>query len=173
MDASKSQPRAGSRQSGMTLIELMIAMVVFAVGIIALAGLISTSVASNSRSKMDTTSAFLAQMVMDEVGTLSANSSSTRDLTDCAAHDWPVAVAPGGAALSSSRIDFSSATVTNYNMQWVVCTGSVQSTYDVRWNVQQLTPATSLVTVGVRKKGASNDRRYFGLPINVRRIFGP
>lgn len=51
-------PRSSS--SGMTLIELMIAMVVLAVGLIAIANVVAIAIANNNRNHMDTTSTMLS-----------------------------------------------------------------------------------------------------------------
>jgi Tfp pilus assembly protein PilV len=159
-------------QAGISLIELMIAGVILVVGVLALMALVITAIGTNNRNKKDTTATLLAQMVLQQMSTLPANSTDTISITDCAGNTWNIGVAPGGATVSGAQIDFSATTVTNYNMQYTVCAGNVQTRYDVRWNVQQLTTATSLVTVGVRQLGAVSDLRYFALPVTIRTILG-
>jgi Tfp pilus assembly protein PilV len=175
MAATFIRNKRNSSQAGVSMIELLIAGVVLVVGCLALMGLILTGIATNNRNKMDTTGTLLAQSVFEQLDNVPANSTTTRTLTDCAGNSWNIAAAPGGATLlSNGNVDFSAATVANYNMQWVVCIGTVRATYDVRWNVQQLTTGggTSLVTVGARKAGASNQLAHYALPVNMRRIFG-
>ncbi len=169
-----SQKRTGRRrgQAGISLIELMIAGVILVVGVLALMTLVITAIGTNNRNKKDTTATLVAALVLQEMATQPANSTGTVDVTDCAGGTWTIGVAPGGATVSGGTIDFSAATVTNYNMQYAVCAGNVQTRYDVRWNVQQLTTNTALVTVGVRQLGATSDLRMFALPVTIRTILG-
>ena len=167
-----AKSRHRNSQAGVSMIELLIAGMVLVVGCLALVVLVTVAIASNNRNKMDTTGVALAQMVVEEARTLPANSPLPRTLTDCAGTANLTKFALGGASLSGTSINFGAATVPNYNMQWVVCVGSLRSTYDVRWNVQQATSSTTLLTVAVRKKGATSNPTYFALPINVRTILG-
>ncbi len=169
------------------MIELMIAGIVLVVGCLAIVALITTAIATNNRNKLDTTSTMLAQTVIERIsGQVATQAAGT--LTDCGTHDatnpWTIAVVGGtlgtgnGAKLSSTgtAIDFSedqSAITANYFMNFVVCSGTQQTTYDVRWNVQKLSTNTMLVTVGARMQGASNNLRYFALPVQLRAIVGP
>ena len=51
----------------MSLIELMVAMVVLVVGMLALMLLVTTSISGNNRNKLDTTGTMLAQTVIDGI----------------------------------------------------------------------------------------------------------
>jgi lipopolysaccharide export system protein LptA len=78
-----------------------------------------------------------------------------------------------GANMSGATIDFTANPVTNYQMLYQVCTANGgQATYDVRWNVTRLTNGVWLVVVGSHAKGASNDLKYFALPVTLRGIVG-
>lgn len=159
----------------MSLIELMIAGVVLVVGFAGVMALIMNAVGSNSRNKKDTSAAAVAQMVLERIQTLPANSTSTTTVTDCASTTWTISSAVGGSALSSGVINFnpSATKVTNYNMQYVVCDATGQrTTYDVRWNIATATPNTTLVTIGARPTGDSGNLRFFALPVTMRAMVG-
>lgn len=160
------------------MIELMIAGVVMVVGFLGMMILITTAIATNNRNKMDTNATLAAQMVFEEIRSNIATGSAPA-LVDCAGNSWTIGVgsntigAVTGAALSGADIDFSASTVTNYSMNYKVCTANGgQATYDVRWNVQTLTGGASLVTVSAKAKGASSDLKYFALPVTLRGIAG-
>ncbi len=169
-------------QSGMSLIEVMIAGFVFVVGCAGVMALIITAVASNGRNKMDTTSVALGQMVMERILTLPEGSTTNTTVTDCAGTIWTIesqsAASPGvGAGLNGGAIDYSqdyNVVPTNYKMQYVVCDASgQQATYDVRWNITNATTHTSYVVLGVRPTGAaSGNLRYFALPITMKVLVG-
>jgi type IV pilus assembly protein PilV len=166
------------RQSGVTMIELMIAGMVMVVGFLGMMILITTAIAFNNRNKMDTNATLAAQMVFEEVRSDIATGSSPT-LTDCGGTAWTIGVgsntvgATAGATLAGATVDFTAAKVTNYSMDYKVCTANGgQATYDVRWNVQTLSSGVSLVTVGAKAKGASSDLKYFALPVTLRGIAG-
>ena len=175
MQAMLRRKHARNSQAGMSLIELLIAGVVLVVGFAGVMVLMMNAVASNGRNKKDTTSAALAQMVLERIQTLPEGSTTTTTVTDCAStpNTWTIDSAVGGATLSSGAIDFSAAKVTNYNMQYVVCdaTGQ-QATYDVRWNVAAATTHTTYVVIGARPIGGASGNRFFALPVNVRAMVG-
>ena len=162
-----------SGQSGVTMIELMIAGMVMVVGFLGMMILITTAIATNNRNKMDTNATLLAEMVLEEIKSNYATGVAPA-LVDCQGNSWTIAFAAGGSALSGGNIDFSqSSPPTNYQMNYTVCTANGgQSTYDVRWQVTTVTANTSLVTVGAKPKGASSDLKYFALPVTLRGYAG-
>lgn len=166
------------RQSGVTMIELMIAGMVMVVGFLGMMVLITTAIATNNRNKMDTNAMLAAQMVFEEIRADIATGASPT-LTDCGGTSWTIGVGSNtvgaslGATLSGGSVDFTATKVTNYSMDYKVCTANGgQATYDVRWNVQTLSTGASLVTVGAKPKGGSSDLRYFALPVTLRGIAG-
>ncbi len=164
-----------SRESGMSLLELMIAGVVLIVGFLGVMVLVTGAIAGNNRNRMDSSATMLTQMVVEQLATLPRpDGTTTVTITDCAGNNWTLSAAAGGAPLSGTSINFSSAQVTNYSMNYVVCgANNTQATYDVRWNVQSLSPGfTSLVTVAARPRGATGDLRRFAIPVSVRVITG-
>jgi len=85
----------------MTLVELMIAMVVLAIGLAGLTTLFLTALATNNKNNRDTASTNLAQTVMEQIATQPANVAATIPITDCAGNVTNMtttgAAAPTGA----------------------------------------------------------------------------
>jgi prepilin-type N-terminal cleavage/methylation domain-containing protein len=167
--------------SGMTLIELLIAMGIGAVGLTALMGLFVVGIANNSRSKRDTTATLLSQSVLEQILLAGTNSVATIGLTDCQGTNFTIntagAASPGaGASLTSSGdIDFSAAAPgNNYSMQYTVCKANGQtSVFDVRWNITNMdtnaagTVYTRQVTVSAKPVGVTSANAFI-LPVSLR-----
>jgi len=185
--------RPRGRQSGMGLIELMIAMFVLAIGLVGVLGMILAAMTSNNRNQSDTGATFVAQLVIEQIG--AAGSASSITLTDCAgtAHVLTITTAAGptgaGANLYTTAtaptttlvntIDWTQTTSTvasGYQMDWVTCdANNIHQTFDVRWNMIDLSTVvsgqTKLVTVGARPKAArTNEIRRFALPATLRLV---
>jgi prepilin-type N-terminal cleavage/methylation domain-containing protein len=151
---TKTRKRLPSREDGLTLIELLIAMIVLAVGILGSMSLVIMAIKGDYRSKQMSNSTTIAQMLTEKMMSVPANSSPTLTITDCTGTSSSIATAPGGETTTSSGdIDFTAATVTNYNMLYTDCGSSgSQMVYDVRWNVQQLSAYSKLLTASARLK---------------------
>jgi Tfp pilus assembly protein PilV len=174
---------------GMSLIELMIAMVVLATGLGGITVLLTGSIASDNRSSKDSTATMLAQMVIEQISSQHVYSTATVTVTDCNGTAWTVATAPGASPggagatlLSTGQIDQTqvhSAITANYTMLYVDCSnGGPQMTYDVRWNVMSVSTNTStrLITASARLANSSSGMlggQFFALPVNLRGIGGP
>jgi prepilin-type N-terminal cleavage/methylation domain-containing protein len=172
-------------QGGFSLIELMIATLVLAVGLAGAMLLVITSVAGDNRSKMDSTATVLSQMTMEMIASVSASSSGTVTITDCnpsggsASHTINTAGSGGGSGAtltSGGAIDFTAGTVSGYSMSFYTCQASTsdrQALYDVRWNVKTLSPSAKLVTVGARVSTAdTNQATRFAVPVTLQMIVG-
>ena len=182
-------------QAGMTLIELMIAIMILAIGMGALTNLLVVAMATDNRNAKDTSSTLLAQMVVEQISAQHPNSNATISVTDCAGNSWTVATAggasPNGAganlvttstSLNYGGIDptqaYSNITA-NYAMKYVDCGGAgntgVPTTYDVRWNVMTIDANyTRLVTASARPLNANAlGGIQFALPANLRAVAGP
>jgi prepilin-type N-terminal cleavage/methylation domain-containing protein len=179
--------KSRARQSGMSLIELMIAIVVLVVGMLALMMLVITSISTNNRNKVDTTGTLLAQKVIDGISSRPATLNTTFTMNDCnpaGVTSWTMATAPandpgaGATVDANGNIDYPNQTyaavTANYKMRYVSCgIGGTQATYDVRWNVRRLTDHTKLVTVSARQLGATgNNLPLFSPPVTLRTIAG-
>jgi type IV pilus modification protein PilV len=165
------------RQCGMTLIELLIAMTVLAVGMGGMVVVFAAAISGNGRAKFDTSGTMLAQTVLERIATQPANTAANITMTDCnpaGAQNFTIATAPGGAALdANSNIDWTQAALLNYGMQFVACgNNGRQVTFDVRWNVQTISANSRLITVSARPLGATNQSVIFAQPITLRGIGG-
>lgn len=175
----KYKPSA-RREQGLSLIELMLAMVVLAVGILGSMTLVIMAINGDFRSKQQSNSTALAQMVTEKIMSIPAFQSSTLTITDCTGTSYNVNTGVGGAALTSSGdVDFTAATVTNYNMPYTDCaTLGRQATYDVRWNVTapvDLSVYTKILTVSARLKfvkTGSTSGSAFGPIVTIKTLVG-
>lgn len=169
-------------QEGLTIIELMIAMVVLAIGILGSMSLVLMAINGDFRSKQQSNSVALAQMVTEKIMSVPANTSPTLTLNDCTvtAHNVNTAASasPGsGAPLAASGdVDFTQATVANYYMPYTDCaTAGRQATYDVRWNIQTLSPYSKLLTVSARLQSVTSQGvagAVFGPVVTIRTVVG-
>lgn len=178
-------------ESGMSMIELMIAMTVLAVGIAGILGLVLLAMVSDSRNKHDTTSTMIAQMVIEQVEAVPASSTALINVTDCSGAVMPVgtgnvAVGTVGANLTAAgAIDWTQAqgaVPANYKGTFNACGPNNQWVpYAVRWNVQTLYagpagPYTKIVTVSVRPLAANSvgnfSSRDWALPVTLRTVVG-
>ncbi len=163
-------------ESGMTMLEVLFAVVVMTVGFLGLVGLVTVAIASNNRNKLDSTGTMLTQAVVEQIGSTLVG-TGTAALSDCDSHTFTIATAVGGATLSGSSIDFSQSLTsvpTNYSMQFTVCSAGLKSYYDVRWNVQAMSNEVYLITVGARMKGSgAGGNKFFALPVTLRTYVSP
>lgn len=178
---SRMKPLSGnSKSSGMTLIELLIALSIAAVGMTAVIGLFIVAMANNSRSQRDTTASLLSQSVLEQIMLAGTNNVATIGLTDCLGNNFTIntagLVSPGaGATLTASGdIDFSAAAPgNNYSMTYNVCRANGQTVpYDVRWNVLDMntvgtTVYTRQVRVSAKPIGTTAANSYM-LPVTLR-----
>jgi prepilin-type N-terminal cleavage/methylation domain-containing protein len=182
-------------QRGTTLVELMIAMFILAIGLGALTNLLVVAMASDNKNSKDTSATLLAQMVIEQIGAQHPNSTATISVTDCTGAAWTIATAGGaspngaGATLvtGSSSTGYGgldqtqaySSITANYAMKYVDCGGSGNTghptTYDVRWNVMTIdTNYTRLVTASARPLNASAlGGLMFTVPVTLRAVAGP
>jgi prepilin-type N-terminal cleavage/methylation domain-containing protein len=192
MSNARAQRRA---QRGATLVELMIAMFILAVGLGALTNLLVVAMASDNRNSKDTSATLLAQMVIEQISAQHPNSTATISVTDCTGTAWTIATAGGaspngaGATLvtGSTSVGYGgidqtqaySAITANYKMKYVDCGGlgntGNPTTYDVRWNVMTIdTNYTRLVTASARPASASDlGGLRFAVPVTLRAVAGP
>lgn len=186
------EKKAGLRnQRGVSLIELMIAMLVMSIGLGALTSLIVACISTNNRNNKDTTATLLAQKVVEELSAQSTNSTVAVTLTDCAGNTWTIpstqgAAAPAGqgaalvtnaASLTYGGIDYTqglAAVPVGFSMQYVDCNlNGTQTTYDVRWNVTSVTAnSTRLITASARQLNSTGGGLRFAIPVTLRAVGG-
>ena len=175
------RPGISSPTAGMTLIELMIAMTVLAIGLPACMIMVMVGMQTNSRNKTDTMATILDQEIIEKFSTLKQYPKPTFvAIYDCALsggsanlHNASLgagaAPAGSGAALYTGattyevgNIDWTQAvpalatsTTQGYAMEYQTCDGGI---YEVRWNVMEISPnpnsRISLLTVSARPQSA-------------------
>jgi prepilin-type N-terminal cleavage/methylation domain-containing protein len=176
---------APGRAAGMSMLELLIAMAVLAVGMSAVTALFHSAILTNNRAKVDSSATLLAQTVLEKIAAQPATQNAALSLTDCGGTAWVIASAgaatPGnGASLDavSGGIDFTqtyAGVPVNYKMQYASCgAGGRQTVFDVRWNVQTVTANTRLITVAARPLAAQGANRpvQFAQPVTLRTLGG-
>jgi len=169
--------KTSGQESGLTLIELMIAMVVLAVGILGSMGLIIRAIGGDAWSKQLSNSTVLAQAITERIMAIPAASNAPVTIADCTGNFAPVNTAPGGAAVTANgEVDFAAAAVANYQMLYTDCnTNGRQSIYDVRWNVTAVNNSlgfVKLLTVSAQLKHTGNNAVAFAPVATVRTIIG-
>jgi len=194
-DASARQ----TSERGMTMLELMIAMAVLAIGMTGAMGMILAGIQSDARNKNDTAAVVLDQMILEQFGAYQLYPQAGQFITinDCSTgatqqHHAGVAAgaAPGGngATLYNNGtapfpanvgdIDwtqpapvFATAGTTGYAMNYQTCNGD---TYEVRWNVMTVDPSTrtAQLTVSSRQIAAAGNRAamLFAVPTTIRTV---
>ncbi len=169
----KKKARARNER-GMTLIELMIALVILLVGVVGSMSLVALSIGSDGRNRQQSNSTALSQMLTEKISSVKASTSPVLTVTDCVGNSYTVNTAAGGSTLTASGdVDFTQAPVANYNMSYTDCgTSGRQMTYDLRWNIQQTSSYVKFVTVSSRMKNAGRDLKFFSLPVTVRTLVG-
>jgi prepilin-type N-terminal cleavage/methylation domain-containing protein len=165
------------RQHGFTMIELMIAMLVLAVGIVGSMALIIRAVGGDSWSKQLSNSTVLAQAVTERIMALPASTNAIVTITDCTNTPFNVSTAPGGPAVTATGdLDFSAAAVANYQMLYTNCdTNGHQAIYDVRWNVTAIPGSNGwvkMLTVSAQLRSAGRNAMVFAPVATVRTIVG-
>ena len=174
--------QAGLNQAGFTLIEVLIAGALLVFGIMTMAGLVGLAVKNNGHSRLDSTATMLNQAVVEQlvngINNKEIASATSATIADCnggaGSTNWTIdSDGPGAPLDSKGNIDFSSAQVSGYYMNYAVCTGNRQVTYDVRWNITAPdgTSHTSILTVGSRLQGGPSN--IINFPINMHVMVGP
>ncbi len=182
MNKTNMKRTAKSSQSGMSLIEMMIACVVLLVGVLAMAALIPLAIGTNSKNRQSSNSTVIAQMLMEKILSVPPG-APTPTLSDCTGASTTITASgtstgSGGTLLTSGDIDFtqtagSSGDPAGYYMLYTACgTNGRQSTYDVRWNIKEPSPYVELVTVSARLKGSNGNPVLFAPTVTIRSMIG-
>jgi hypothetical protein len=166
------------KQRGMYIVELLIAMVVLIVGVLGCMGLIITAIGTNGRNRHQSNSTATAQMVVEKIMSVPANTSPTLTITDCAGNAQNVNTTGSGAGagatlLASGDVDFTVAAPAGYSVLYAGCgTAGRQAVYDIRWNIKTLSAFAKLVTVSARRRGSGTDPKIFAFPVTIRSVAG-
>lgn len=178
--------KVAHRQRGSSLIELMIAILVLAVGLIGSMALASVALSTNARNRRSSTSTATAEMVIGRISAIPVGGSvASVTVTDCAGNTSTInasgTTAGAGANLTTSgTVDYTqsfSSVTSGYAMKYTVCdaTNSIKSTYDVRWNITKL-PSSKEEYVVVAARFANSSTTGSALisaaPVNLRTVVG-
>jgi len=162
----RNQSRA---QGGFTLVEVLMAIVILLVGVVAVAQLVPASVGSNSVNRNDSSALVFAQREMEQFLAQPLNlATNPPEFIDaegftCNLGDptQPNAVvgSPTRVLYNQVIIDFTTGTVSGYNFTYHDPNDPAEVVYDVRWAVITTTNG-GLVTakrfiLGARKKGGN------------------
>jgi Tfp pilus assembly protein PilV len=187
------QKRKG-RQCGSMLLELLIAIVVLAIGMGGLLVLMVSAMYTNNRSGNDTSSTMVAEHILEQISAQPATSITALTITDCAGTAWTVnTVGAANGAGSSGSYGGNGAQLTSigtvdwtqdyanipagYGLKYVDCAAAGQQiTYDARWNVISLNPSNNssrMIVVSARPSGSLTvgGLRYV-IPANLRTVGG-
>lgn len=181
---NQGQPSPSRSQTGFTLLELLLAGVVMLVGLSGGLLLVLMAISSNQRNNLDSSGTILAQMTMEMIASVPANSNSSVSVVDCnpttssATHtlsNLGSSSGSGAPLTSGGAIDFTQAQVNGYSMLYYSCqasTGDRQILFDIRWNIKTLTTNTKLVIVAAQRTGANNNAVLFAVPVSLKTIVG-
>src|ERR1700675_3416675 len=101
-------------QRGMSVIELMIAMLILAVGLGGLTKVLVVAMETDNRNSKDTSATLLAQMVVEQISAQHPNSNASISVTDCAGHNWTIATAGGASPNGTGATLVTSSTAAGY-----------------------------------------------------------
>jgi prepilin-type N-terminal cleavage/methylation domain-containing protein len=185
---SESACATNVQERGMTMLELLIAMAILAVGMTGAMGMILAGVKSNARNKNDTAAVVLDQQILELFGTYrSYPTTGSVSITDCGAnaatntHLASVvgAIAPGNGAVltATGDIDWTqpapalAGATPGYDMIYRTCNGD---TFEVRWNVTMIDGETNIAALTVSSRqissAGSNGTMLFSIPTTLRTI---
>ncbi len=181
-------------QCGSMLLELLIAIVVLAIGMGGVLVLLVSAMSTNNRSGNDTSSTMAAEHIIEQIGAQPATSSATLSVNDCAGNAQTIdtlgaangtgssgSYGGNGANLTSGgTVDWTqsySSVPDGYKMRYVGCgTGGKQTIYDIRWNIVSLNATNNssrMIFVSARPATSPTvgGLRYI-TPVNLRTIGG-
>lgn len=163
------EPRPSRKQRGFTLVEVLMAIVVLLVGVVAVAQLVPASVGSNSANRNDSSALVFAQRELDQFLAQPLNLPTSPpafidsqgfscNLGDPTQPNQVVG-SPVVVLYNQVLVDFTATAVTGYSFRYQDPNDPADVVYDVRWAVITSTN-NGLVTskrfiLGVRKKNGN------------------
>jgi len=159
------------KQSGFTMIEMLIATVVFVVGLVAVAQLVPLSIRLNGANRDDSTALVFAQRELVAMAGQPITAPTFSDLqgvlcppaTLCRLGNAATPKVPVGSPVvmlnNRPMINFTAAAVANYSFNYVDPNDPFGLSYDVRWAVITYSnggnPTGKRFIVGVRRLGGN------------------
>ena len=184
----------GRRRSerGMSLLELMAALLITVIGLTAITQLLILAIATNNRNARDTTATLLAQKVIEQIAAINPATPNDITVTDCAGNAHTISTTEGAAPAGAGADLVTNAgskyyggidqtqnfgnIPADYSMLYVDCSdqGGVRTTYEVRWNIMTLRAGSTRLITASARPAASNagllGGRRFAIPVNLRTI---
>jgi Tfp pilus assembly protein PilV len=155
-----------SRESGFSILEMLLATIILLVGLIAIAQLVPASILMNYRNRNDSSALVFAQRELDQF--LDQPLALSVPFTDALGYTCSLGnpAAPntvqGSPVLvfnNQAIINFTAAPVTNFNFTYQDTTDPINATYDVRWAVILTGNGSSVYSkrfiIGVRQQGGN------------------
>jgi prepilin-type N-terminal cleavage/methylation domain-containing protein len=178
--------RAGKNRKdrGFSLVEMLTALAVLSIAALGGIGMIVIGIGRNNNLRSDTTSANVAQTVLEAIASLQATNDTTVTILDCAGNAVSINTASGGAGVvtSTGDIDFTQSPQAGYQASYVMCgpNATITYTYDVRWRIDPVGPAApsgnyaKLVTVAAQlpTQVKSGGAIIFSPPVTLRTVVG-
>ncbi len=165
-------PESALAQRGFSLIELMIAVAILLVGLVAVVEMIPLSIQSNARNRYDSTAVVLAERELNQIINQPLTATQFNDIDGRVIQLGSVVATgltgnPVVVIGNSVRINFTGAPVANYNFTAIDPNAAIPIPYEVRWavisNVQGTTVVSKRFLVGVWKR----DPRGVTVPVTV------
>ncbi len=144
--------KQSSKQGGFSVIEVLVAMVLLIVGLVAVAQLVPLSIRLNTANRDDSTALVFAQRELNAMfeQPLTATSFTDPQGFACSLGDPAQPKVPVGSPLTFFNgkpvIDFSQAQVAGYSLNYRDPNDPFRVTYDIRWAVIAYTNAGGTVT---------------------------
>lgn len=165
MGKSRVSLEKQKRQQGFSLVELMVAVVVLLVGVVAVAELVPAAIFLNGANRADSSSLVYAQRELDQFveQPLSATSFTDQQGNVCNLGSTTSFNTVVGSPLTTlaghTAIDFSGSPVSGYSYYYSDPIDTSGTSYDVRWAVISNGTAGNVtsrrIILGVRKKGGN------------------
>lgn len=170
VDSSTPRPHA-HKQAGLTLVEVLIAVLVLVIAAVGVAQLVPVAVSLDMHNRRDSTAMVIAQREMDAMvdqgisnitftdpNGLVCPAASVCNLGNPAAPNaW--AGSPFVMVNNMPLINYAAATVAGYNFQYSDPDDPAGASYDIRWAVMTFAngaaPVGRRIIVGVRKVGGN------------------
>jgi prepilin-type N-terminal cleavage/methylation domain-containing protein len=157
--------RRDGKQGGFTLIEVLLAVIILVVGLVAVAQLVPASLTSNNGNRKDSVALVLAQRELDQMLDQPLKNTQFTDVLGNVCNlgnpATPNAVAGSPVLIIGNRptIDFSAGQVAGYSFNYVDPEDGSRATYDVRWAVITTanagTPNSKRFIIGARQVGGT------------------
>src|SRR6266566_3521958 len=103
MDGIAKLKRRLRGDSGITMIETLMAAAILVIGSIGMLSLIITAIATNNRNRIDSTQTMLAQTILEQIATTFVTATQTTgpgtsSIVDCKGNIWTIDTTTSGAS---------------------------------------------------------------------------